>query len=147
MFRSTSAPWYCCIVLFERACTIITSSVVLFELIFLICLASTACPMTKRELLNDKERVDSELLADPKLLSDPKCVRALGMVVAKARPQDPLLHAAFIVCRHFFGSRATSELKDVLIDVLLSSLANPHALVHWPLLGHVSVSFFPLRSA
>ena len=91
--------------------------------------------------MDDNERVDSELLADP------KCVRALGMVVAKARPRDPLLHAALTVCSHFVGSRATSELKDVLIDVLLSSLANPHALVHWPLLGDVSVSFFPLRSA
>ena len=102
--------------------------------------------MTKRELLDDKERVDSKLLEHPKLLSDPKCVRALGMVVAKARPRDPLLHTALIVCETV-GSRVTSELKDVLIDVLLSSLANPHALVHWPLLGRVSVSFFPLRSA
>ena len=120
--------------------------VVLFELIQVLAafvLASTACPMTKRGLLNDNERVDSELLEHPKLLSDPKWVRALGVVVAKARPQDPLLHAALTVCSHFVGSRTTSdELKDVLIGVLLSSLANPHALVHWPLLGQVSVSSF-----
>ena len=100
--------------------------------------------MTKREHLDDDECWDC--IEQPKLLSDPECVRALGMVVAKARPRDPLLHAALIVCETI-ERRVTSELKDVLIDVLLSSLANPHALVHWPSLGQVSDAFFPLRSA
>ena len=99
--------------------------------------------MTKMEDLSDDE------LLDPKLLADPKFVRALGMVVAKARPQDPALRAALLLCHNFVadGPPVTSELRDVLFDLLLSSLANAHALVHWPLLGQVSVSFFPLRSA
>ena len=99
--------------------------------------------------MDDNERVDSELLADPKLLSDPKCVRALGMGVANARPQDPLLHTALIVSCEFVstGPPFTPKLKVVLLAVLLSGLANPHALVQWLLLSKVSVSFFPLHSA
>ncbi len=96
---------------------------------------------------NDKrEGSKDDQLVEGKLLTDPKFVRAVCMVVVKARPQDPALHAALRVCRHLVtGVRGivTSQLGDVL----LSSLANPHALVHWPLLGDVSVSFFPLRSA
>ena len=96
--------------------------------------------MTKRE-----DRSGIKLL-DPELLYDSKFVRALGMVVAKARPQDPEVHAALRVCLKLVADQrdVAYQLGDVLLFV---SLTNPYALAHWPLLGEVSFSFFPLHSA
>ncbi len=86
------------------------------------------------------------------ICNDPTLVRALGMVVANARLEDPALLPALLWCRHVLSSMRTLRfngtlLEDVLFDQLLSSLANPYALVHWDLLSDVSVSFFPLISA
>ncbi len=61
--------------------------------------------------------------------------RAVGLVIANARPEDPALHPALLWCRRAVCDTSLSFgtlqlLEDALFGQLLSSLANPYALVH-----------------